>query len=206
MVEQKLKNDKFIVDFGLIEKNGVSFAEYLMLLLYKLKENESFNAYITKLNYNLLDKKLIVTDMFSNGENYISPKGRDFISSIVLGSQDVNLEKDLEQLANDLKELFPTGNKSPGHPWRGNTKEIVNKLKKFKLLYSYSNTEILNATKHYVENMENNQYMRVLKYFILKQNDAGEQISDLASYIENADEQIRTDWSINLRGADHGNS
>ena len=206
MVEQKLKNDKFIVDFGLIEKNGVSFAEYLMLLLYKLKENESFNAYITKLNYNLLDKKLIVTDMFSNGENYISPKGRDFISSIVLGSQDVNLEKDLEQLANDLKELFPTGNKSPGHPWRGNTKEIVNKLKKFKLLYSYSNTEILNATKHYVENMENNQYMRVLKYFILKQNDAGEQISDLASYIENADEQIRTDWSINLSGADHGNS
>ena len=206
MVEQKLKNDKFIVDFGLIEKNGVSFAEYLMLLLYKLKENESFNAYITKLNSNLLDKKLIVTDMFSNGENYISPKGRDFISSIVLGSQDVNLEKDLEQLANDLKELFPTGNKSPGHPWRGNTKEIVNKLKKFKLLYSYSNTEILNATKHYVENMENNQYMRVLKYFILKQNDAGEQISDLASYIENADEQIRTDWSINLRGAAHGNS
>lgn len=206
MVEQKLKNDKFIVDFGLIEKNGVSFAEYLMLLLYKLKENESFNAYITKLNSNLLDKKLIVTDMFSNGENYISPKGRDFISSIVLGSQDVNLEKDLEQLANDLKELFPTGNKSPGHPWRGNTKEIVNKLKKFKLLYSYSNTEILNATKHYVENMENNQYMRVLKYFILKQNDAGEQISDLASYIENADEQIRTDWSINLRGAAYGNS
>ena len=206
MVEQKLKNDKFIVDFGLIEKNGVSFAEYLMLLLYKLKENESFNAYITKLNSNLLDKKLIVTDMFSNGENYISPKGRDFISSIVLSSQDVNLEKDLEQLANDLKELFPTGNKSPGHPWRGNTKEIVNKLKRFKLLYSYSNTEILNATKHYVENMENNQYMRVLKYFILKQNDAGEQISDLASYIENADEQIRTDWSINLRGAVHGNS
>ena len=206
MVEQKLKNDKFIVDFGLIEKNGVSFAEYLMLLLYKLKENESFNAYITKLNSNLLDKKLIVTDMFSNGENYISPKGRDFISLIVLSSQDVNLEKDLEQLANDLKELFPTGNKSPGHPWRGNTKEIVNKLKRFKLLYSYSNTEILNATKHYVENMENNQYMRVLKYFILKQNDAGEQISDLASYIENADEQIRTDWSINLRGAVHGNS
>ena len=107
-------------------------------------------------------------------------------------------------MANKLKELFPAGNKSPGHPWRGNTKEIVNKLKRFKTIYSYSDTEILNATKHYVGNMENNLYMRVLKYFILKQNNEGEEISDLASYIENADEQIRNDWAMDLKGTTDG--
>jgi hypothetical protein len=46
--------------------------------------------------------------------------------------------------------------------------------------------------------------MRVLKYFILKQNNGGEEISDLASYIENADEQIRNDWAMDLKGTTDG--
>ena len=204
MAKSRFKEEKFIVDLNLLRSSNIGIEQFLVLLLYKARGTESLENYLKTLTNELLKKNLLVPEFFNNEIIHISPKGREFVDQIILESQGCNIEENLEELANKLKELFPPGNKSPGHPWRGNTKEIVNKLKRFKTIYSYSDTEILNATKHYVENMENNLYMRVLKYFILKQNNGGEEISDLASYIENADEQIRNDWAMDLKGTTDG--
>lgn len=201
-MRKKFKEEKFIIDDNLLTEYDINIDDVLLLCLYKFKNDKSLITYLEHLSNRLLQKNLIVQELFTEGALSISPAGSEFLKQILLKSQNCTIEEDLEELALTLKELFPVGNKSPGHPWRGNTKEIINKLKRFKIIYNYSNQEIINATKHYVENMENNQYMRTLKYFILKKNPDGETTSDLASYIENAGEQIHSDWAVSLKGSD----
>ena len=192
---------KLQIDSNILDKYNLTLEEFLYLYLYKLRKNDCFIETITE----SLLKKGYLTKIFTTftNENPIKlfNKGCEVIDLVLSESEKSSIEEDLTTVAEQLKLLFPKGNKSPGHPWRSNTREIVNKLKKFKKLYPYSNEEILSATQHYVANMENNLYMRTLKYFILKRNDEGEEVSDLASYIESFDEEEIKDWVLKLKGA-----
>ena len=84
-------------------------------------------------------------------------------------------------------------------------------MKKFFKLYdnTYTDEQILNATKNYVTNFNGNyNYMRVLKYFIWKDekklHEDGKmgvvEVSDLANYIENADStnDLKDEWTSTL--------
>jgi hypothetical protein len=84
-------------------------------------------------------------------------------------------------------------------------------LKKFFKLYGnkYTDEQITTATQNYVSSFNGRyQYMRVLKYFIWKDekkvDSEGvghiEEVSDLAAFIENAgqDKQLREDWMSNM--------
>lgn len=190
---------KIQIDSNILDKYNLTLEEFLYLYLFKLRKNDCFIETITE----SLLKKGYLTKIYTTfvNENPIKlfNKGTEVIDFILNESEKSSIEEDLTQIAEQLKLLFPKGNKSPGHPWRSNTREIVNKLKKFKKLYPYSNEEILSATKHYVDNMENNMYMRTLKYFILKRNEEGEEVSDLASYIESFDEEEIKDWVLQLK-------
>ena len=82
--------------------------------------------------------------------------------------------------------------------------EIVKKLKGFFNKYgnTYSKEDIIKATKKYVNYYNSNlTYMQLLKYFIWKLKDNGEEISELASYLDNLDNEDvinNDDWLTNL--------
>ena len=108
-------------------------------------------------------------------------------------------------------EIFPAQKKQGTcHYFRGNRKDISLRLKKFFKLYgnSYTKEQILEAARKYVASFNGNySYMRILKYFIWKDerktDSEGkgyiEETSDLASYIDNNGEESNNDWTAELR-------
>ena len=111
----------------------------------------------------------------------------------------------------DEQELFPKG-KKPGTTqyWTEGTSLIVKRLKVFFKKYGeYTDEQILSAAERYIKSFNGNySYMRVLKYFILKDERKSDeegklivqQVSDLATFIENAEDldPVRNDWTSNL--------
>lgn len=91
----------------------------------------------------------------------------------------VVVKDDEDDLAERFRELFPKQIMSGGYPVRGNLPDIKTKLKLFKKKYPYTDEEILNATKEYVNQMARNnyQYMTISHYLIMK--DGTSKLADL---------------------------
>ena len=137
----------------------------------------------------------------------------DVASSILLDSEKTcQSQEKLEDLAVKLMEIFPKGKKEGTcHYFKGNKKDNILKLKKFFKLYGkYTDQQILDAARNYVASFNGNYaYMRILKYFIwkdeIKVNSEGtryvEEVSDLANWIENAghEDTLRNDWTVELK-------
>ena len=105
-----------------------------------------------------------------------------------------------------LQALYPEGKKDgTSLYWRGNKKDIERKLSQFFIRYqNYSDEELLDAVKRYVESVNGNySFMRVLQYFIWKvSNQDGKQVcsSDLATFIENKGQSdLAVDWGVNIK-------
>ena len=107
-------------------------------------------------------------------------------------------------------KIFPEGRKEGSSQyWRGNRKDITLRLKKFFKLYGnkWKDREILDAARRYIESFNGNySYMRVLKYFIWKDerkmDENGDMYidpkSDLATLLENEDTVLSGDWTSEL--------
>ena len=147
----------------------------------------------------------------------LSQDGEFLVESIMAESNvGTNTDDRFTILANKLRELYPAG-KKPGYAytWRDSTSCIVDRLKKFVMKYGdYSDEEIINATKRYVNSFNGNyQYMQLLKYFIWKNKVSGgelvdgrlvgevEKQSQLAAYLEDTEEEApkSVDWDIVLK-------
>lgn len=113
------------------------------------------------------------------------------------------------------KMINPNGLTSPFY-FRCNKGEIKNKLKKFIEVYGeVSDEDIIDATKRYVASYASKGYrgMRLAKYFIMKDDRKlmaddeihVEEISDLATFLENKTEDTPSDivdgddWLMNSR-------
>jgi hypothetical protein len=92
-----------------------------------------------------------------------------------------------------MRDLYPKGYK-PGttYPWRDSVAVIVGKLKTLvsKYRFYFTEDEAISATKEYIDTYKNdNKFMKLLKYFILKTDTDGggnRQIkSDFMTIIEN---------------------
>lgn len=187
------------------KKNGLNVGELLAILLVKSCED------VPKLFQSLEDKKILVKDMFKG--YLVTQRWDDVASSILLDSdKDCQSPERLENLVTKLMEIFPREKKlGTCHYFRGNKKDNILRLKKFFKLYGkYTDHQILEAARNYVKSFNGNyQYMRVLKYFIWKEekkvNSEGvsyiEEVSDLAAFIENegVEEQLRNDWISTLK-------
>lgn len=187
------------------KKNGLQVEELLAILLIKT------NVDISKLFKSMEDKKMIVKDMFNN--YLITQKYDDIACTVLLDSdKDKQSPERIEKLALKLMEVFPKEKKAGTcHYFRGNRKDISLRLKKFFKLYGnkYTDEEIVNAAKGYVASFNGNySYMRILKYFIWKDekkidsegNVYVEELSDLASCIENKGQNYSNDdWTTTLR-------
>lgn len=182
------------------KENGITVAQLLALLLVKTGEN------IPKLLEELKSKEMIVEEQSLLEKTYtITQRWDNVCCNVILSSdKDVPVDTHIEELAKALMELYPKG-KKPGTNtyWRGNLKDTKLRLKKFYKLYGnkYTDTQIIEATKKYIEDHIDLSYMRVLKYFIWKDvhkvDSEGvgyiEETSDLASYIEN-EGQTEDNW------------
>lgn len=181
-----------------LDNNNISLDQILVLLMV------SNNIDLKKTIDSLLVKGLVDKDVFNKLS--LSKKANMLLEKVALDA-DKNIPpgRELEDLVNKLKSLFPEG-KKPGTSlyWRGNYLEIVKKLRVFFKKYKrYSDEEIVDAAKRYVESFNGDyQYMHILKYFILKsvRNFSGEieEISELASYIENKNQENIKNWETVL--------
>lgn len=180
---------KYSIDENIALRHHMSLEELLMLML--LKSGCNLQVLIEE----MLKRELIVPNMFGNYN--ITQHWDDQMQKVLLESdKDVPKDNDLNYLVGQLRNLFPKGIKSGSAAWRGNCREITLRLQKFFKIYNnrYSDEAIIEATKKYVESFNGNYtYMRILKYFILKDevkiNEDGikyvEQISELANFLEN---------------------
>lgn len=147
----------------------------------------------------------------------IDSKWKDVIKNLI-NSEDARFEA----LATKVQECFPkqkmmyaNGTASPFY-FRCNKTEIKNKLKKFLTIYGdVSDEDIIDATKRYVASYAPKGYrgMRLAKYFIIKDDKKlsaddevhVEQLSDLATFLENKTEDTPSDivdgddWLMNSR-------
>lgn len=147
----------------------------------------------------------------------LDSKWKDTIKNLI-DAEDARFET----LAIKVQECFPkqkmmytNGTTSPFY-FRCNKTEIKNKLKKFLTIYGdVSDEDIIGATKRYVASYASKGYrgMRLAKYFIMKDDRKlmaddevhVEEISDLATFLENKTEDTPSDivdgddWLMNSR-------
>lgn len=103
-------------------------------------------------------------------------------------------DEELLECARRLKEIYPSGkNPRTGYYWADSPKLIVDRLKMFFKRYGeYPLDDVIEATERYVRENSGRPYMRILKYFIIK-NDVKtgevERASDLLNYLENKNEE-----------------
>lgn len=185
----------------LLDKAGLTLEEFLFLILIDLNTNgDAVTASLIEKGY--LSK-----------EGFFTVEGEMVVGDILnLTKSEPSSEERLDNLTTTLMEIFPKG-KREGTPyyWRGNRREIKDKLKKFFVYFgdAYTDAQILDAARKYVASFNGDyRYMRLLKYFIWKndikrdgETSSIEQISELASYIENAGQEniISRDIDLTLR-------
>ena len=199
---------KYVISTKALRDRGIKEEEALAVLLLTACDN------ISELFERLIKKGYIrrTEGIFGQGfeinETFLNKVQAALLSN---GPDDPEDDK-LDTLASQLMEIFPKGKKEGTTSyWRGNRKEIRERLQKFFKLYGnkYTDEQILKATQDYVSSFNGNySYMRVLKYFILKDERKSDeegklivqQVSDLATFIENAEDldPVRNDWTSNL--------
>lgn len=187
---------KYVINEELCVQKGMSVEELLLSIL--VKGDVNIIESLTK----MVEKKILIPKE-EPGKYFITQRWDNTVSEIILNADtEIPKVEDIESLAIEMARLFPCGIK-PGTNiyWKGNKKDTVQKLQKFFKLYGqYTLEDVLNATKYYVEKNKNNlTTMRVLKYFILKDNE-----SDLATTLENMNQpddtnQLTIDWETELR-------
>lgn len=193
---------KLIIDSDICQKYGMSVDEVLFLMLSSYKSNiPTIKARIPPL-YGVENK-------FNDWQFYITGEGEQLINKIIVESEPIIKKQGnrFEELAKQLREIFPSGKKDQYNYWRDSVKVITARLQKFAKIYGSDITDeqIINATKRYVESFNGNyQFMKLLKYFIMKTEDKnGEKIeeSQLLNYIDNADEDLvyNNNWEVELR-------
>ena len=126
------------------------------------------------------------------------------LNSIILDSDKNIPEKDkITKLGEALMNIYPKGKKEGTiYYWRDSITNIVKRLQIFFKRYgnSYTDEQIINATKKYVESFNGDyRYMQLLKYFIFKDKrglEVVENQSELASYLQNEGQEdtLSNNW------------
>lgn len=188
-------------------RNNVSIEEVLLLFTIYNKVD------IEAVKQSLIDKGYITAErntLFQQSGWRPTNKGIFLLDSVCIDSEkETTPEERLNNLAIKLKEIFPKGKKEgTSYYWTEGIALIVRRLKLFFKKYgnTYTDQQILNAAEKYVQGFNGNYtYMRLLKYFILKEKvgAAGEVEGDseLVSYIENAGQEdtLSNDWTSTLK-------
>lgn len=189
------------------QQNGITIDEALLMLVIHNKVN------LESAEKALIQKGLITAerdDLFQQVGWRLTNKGTEVLDSVIMDSDKEQEPQDrLIQLATRLKEIFPKGKKDgTNYYWTEGVALIVRRLKLFFRKYGnkFTDEQIIQAAEKYVQGFNGSyRYMRLLKYFIFKEevgaNGEVEGGSELINYIENAgqEENLRDDWATTLR-------
>ena len=166
------------IDDAILEKHNVSLSSFLLMLSVKIGTD------LSKEFKELVENNIVLKTL--DDSFVLSDSACEEVESILFES-DKTLPKqaEVEKLALKLMAIVPQC-KMPGTPYyyKCNKREVSNRLLKFYKLYGkYSDEQIIAATKKYVEDFGGDYtYMKLLKYFILKEDS-----STLATILENKD-------------------
>lgn len=194
---------KYVIDTDVCVREQISLPIVLSVMLVQS------GADLEELKEELFAKEVLVR---KDNDILVTEAWADRISRILLLSdQEVPCESRLDNLAVKLMEIFPKGKKEGTSVYfKGNKKDNKLRLQKFFKLYgnTYTDEQIIEAAKRYVESFNGNySYMRALKYFIWKDEKKTdgegkvyvEEVSDLATYIENEGDSQNKEWELSLR-------
>lgn len=193
---------KYTIDIDVLKNNNLSLAEFGAILFYSDTNNSnSFD----KTAEDLWSKGYLTKEF--NGYK-IEPHHVENLHIILAeGTNPKSVNERAENLADKLRDLYPNGKiYNTNYYYRGNKNDIINKLKTFFNKYGtkYTDEQIINATKKYIESFNGNYaYLKLLKYFIWKDERAkGESIQSLlADFLENesSDNLNSNDWTSTLK-------
>lgn len=194
---------KYAIDTDVCIREQISLPIVLSVMLVQS------GADLKELKEELFAKEVLVR---KDNDILVTEAWADRISRILLLSdQEVPCESRLDNLAIKLMDIFPKGKKEGTSVYfKGNKKDNKLRLQKFFKLYgnTYTDEQIIEAAKRYVESFNGNySYMRALKYFIWKDEKKTdgegkvyvEEVSDLATYIENEGDSQNKEWELSLR-------
>lgn len=194
---------KYVIDTDVCIREQISLPIVLSVMLVQS------GADLEELKEELFAKEVLVR---KDNDILVTESWADRVSRILLLSdQEVPCESRLDNLAVKLMEIFPKGKKEGTSVYfKGNKKDNKLRLQKFFKLYgnTYTDEQIVEAAKRYVESFNGNySYMRALKYFIWKDEKKTdgegkvyvEEVSDLATYIENEGDSQNKEWELSLR-------
>jgi len=188
----------------------LSEAVALIAIQFDLNLNEALEK---------LAKKGLIGDSYfeakQTGKYFITEKGNILIKTYIHSEGNIDKVKigkaRLENLAIQMREIYPSGKKSGTiYYWRASVVDIMKKLDAFFKHYGnkYSDADILKATRNYVNSFENdNKYMMLLQYFIWKEKGHYEggtvsRNSELAVRLENLDDEtvnLKEDWTSQIK-------
>lgn len=174
---------------------------FMLLSLDKKIKTDYVNP---ETNISELFKKGYILIKQVSGKNVLSitDKGKDFIKEINLTVKAANKKSNSEVMGDDFlekikqyREIFPAIKLPSGKPARNNTKALSDGFKWFFEAYDYTWDDVFAATKMYVaEYRENNYlYMMTSQYFISKQDKNKVRKSELADYCDMIREGVSTE-------------
>lgn len=159
-----------------------------LLMLYSVKESVS----APELNESLLISEL-TAKKFLNQDKTLTDLAIRVINDTESYFRKVKKLTDVEIMGKDFadyvakyRELFPKGKLPSGKPARQNVKILTEQFRWFFLNFSYEWSIILEATKMYVNEYKQNNYMYMMtsQYFISKQDKHKVAASTLADYCD----------------------
>jgi len=194
---------KLVIDSEVCKKYNLTLEEVLVLYL-SYKEID-----VCDVIESILDKNVGYKNLYNDKLIVLGSNARELLQSIIVDSNSTvkgQGDKRFEILANKLRDIYIPGKKEGTQDYfKGSSKEIISKLKKFFIEYGdFTDEQIINATKKYIESFNGDyKYAQLLKYFISKKVD-GEKGSRLFAYIENADQEDlgnenNVDWTNALK-------
>lgn len=183
-----------------IEKSVFSIDEVLTVLCI----NNNVDFYATRNKLIARGYVNVNEDSEGNKSYSLHPAAINSLNSIILDSDKNIPEKDkITKLGEALMNIYPKGKKEGTiYYWRDSITNIVKRLQIFFKRYgnSYTDEQIINATKKYVESFNGDyRYMQLLKYFIFKDKrglEVVENQSELASYLQNEGQEdtLSNNW------------
>lgn len=191
---------KISIDKNCIEEQSLTVQQFFALI--SIANEVDFKKILPQ----LVEKGLVI--QLPSGVT-LTKYGNDILDTIILNSDNsLPSEEEVERLAIELKKVYPEGKKQgTAYYWAEGKQLIMKRLMLFFKKYGkFPNDKIIEATKRYVNSFNGEfYYMRLLKYFIFKEEKgkAGdiESSSELLNYIENSNQVNNTneEWTITLK-------
>lgn len=193
------------INEDVIKERGYTLSEILICLAIKYHRQKDILDQINDLKF----RRNVIYES-QNHHHYLRPQVERDIDEILNSSTGAPKITELEELVIKLQELFPKErmldrNGNPKYSYRGNKRDVAERLQKFFKLYGqYSFDDVYECTKRYVNRFKfDKSGMRLLPYFIMKTIE-GQIVSDLATELENMDTEDSTiitetkDWTNEL--------